>query len=221
MAPKSLPPIAKQNLVLSYFHKSRTAHSLKELEKHLPTVASINGMQVKDYLQALTDEGKIRVEKIGSGNWYWSFLSDEKKTKEKMLESLRAEKVKVVEMVTNLQQKIEEATGARAVNDEDEDAANKGQDRASLTLSHAALQKEVDTYRQELLSLDQNDPVEVLKKKEATEKLIAEARLWSDNIYLLESFLLEMTGNDRSQLESFQAAYYGDQYQEDEGLKDI
>lgn len=38
-------------------------------------------MVVKDYLQALSGEGLIRVEKIGSGNWYWSFLSDAKQGK--------------------------------------------------------------------------------------------------------------------------------------------
>ncbi len=39
-------------------------------------------MQVKDYLTALVDDNKVRVEKIGSGNWYWCFRGDEKKLKE-------------------------------------------------------------------------------------------------------------------------------------------
>jgi len=39
-------------------------------------------MQVKDYLTALVDENKLRVEKIGSGNWYWCFKGDEKRKKE-------------------------------------------------------------------------------------------------------------------------------------------
>lgn len=37
---------------------------------------------MKDYLTALVDDNKIRVEKIGSGNWYWCFMGDEKKKKE-------------------------------------------------------------------------------------------------------------------------------------------
>lgn len=33
--------------ITTYFQKSRIAHNIKDLEKHLPSVASINGMQVK------------------------------------------------------------------------------------------------------------------------------------------------------------------------------
>lgn len=47
-------------------------------------------MQVKDYLTALVDDNKIRVEKIGSGNWYWCFRGDEKRQKEGELEKWRA-----------------------------------------------------------------------------------------------------------------------------------
>ena len=41
---------------------------IKDLEKALPMIASINGMQVKDYLTAMTNENSIRMEKIGGGN---------------------------------------------------------------------------------------------------------------------------------------------------------
>lgn len=75
-------------------------------------------MHVKDYLQALADDNKIRVEKIGSGNWYWSFPSDEKKAKDAALEKAQAEFDKINATVTELQSKVDEAGAARA---EDED----------------------------------------------------------------------------------------------------
>jgi len=37
----------KLTSIIAYLQKSRTAHNIKDLEKHLPSVASINGMQVK------------------------------------------------------------------------------------------------------------------------------------------------------------------------------
>ena len=37
----------KLTSIITYFQKSRVAHNIKDLEKHLPAVASINGMQVK------------------------------------------------------------------------------------------------------------------------------------------------------------------------------
>jgi hypothetical protein len=70
-------------------------------------------MHVKDYLQSLADDNKIRVEKIGSGNWYWSFPSDEKKTKEAALEKAQDEYNKANTTVTELQAKVDEAGAAR------------------------------------------------------------------------------------------------------------
>lgn len=75
-------------------------------------------MQVKDYLQALSDDNKIRVEKIGSGNWYWSFPSDEKKAKETALDKAKEEYKKANATVAELQAKVDEADAAR-VDDED------------------------------------------------------------------------------------------------------
>jgi Mnd1 HTH domain len=61
---------------------------LKELEKALPSVASINGMAVKDFIKELTDEDRIHVEKIGSGNWYWCWADEDGKRKRDMADKL-------------------------------------------------------------------------------------------------------------------------------------
>ncbi|KAI5290254.1 hypothetical protein KEM55_008633, partial [Ascosphaera atra] len=74
---------------------SRTCHTLKDLEKTLPSVASINAMQVKDYIQALHDENKIHVEKIGSGNWYWAWANEEKTQLVKIKDGLEADLLKI------------------------------------------------------------------------------------------------------------------------------
>lgn len=117
-APKTQPNPQKAASILAWFHKTAQAHSIKDLEKTLPQVSSINGMQVKDYLQALSDDNKIRVEKIGSGNWYWSFPADEKKAKDAALEKAQDEHKKADATVTELQAKVDNAGAARA---EDED----------------------------------------------------------------------------------------------------
>lgn len=74
-------------------------------------------MQVKDYLQALSDDNKIRVEKIGSGNWYWSFPSDEQKARQAELEKAQDEYNKVAVFVADLQAKVEDAGAARGEDD--------------------------------------------------------------------------------------------------------
>jgi hypothetical protein len=60
-APKTNCTPAKLTAALTYMQKSRVAHTIKDLEKHLPSVAQINGMQVKGtaasspYSEDLTD----------------------------------------------------------------------------------------------------------------------------------------------------------------------
>lgn len=108
----------KVTSILAWFHKTAQAHSIKDLEKTLPQVSSISSMQVKDYLQALSDDNKIRVEKIGSGNWYWSFPSDEKKAKDNALLKVQEDYAKAGAAVAELQSKVDNAGAARAEDEE-------------------------------------------------------------------------------------------------------
>jgi hypothetical protein len=75
-------------------------------------------MQVKDYLQALSDDNKIRVEKIGSGNWYWSFPADEKKAKDAALKKAQEEFDRATATVAELQAKVDDAGAARTDDEE-------------------------------------------------------------------------------------------------------
>ncbi|KAJ6187384.1 hypothetical protein N7519_002292 [Penicillium mononematosum] len=100
---------AKQDLILTHLRTTGTCHTLKDLEKTLPSVASINGIQVKEYIQALTDEGLLRVEKIGSGNWYWSFSSDEKHALEHQLARVTTEVEKVRKSYADAEAALAEA----------------------------------------------------------------------------------------------------------------
>lgn len=197
--------------------KSGVAHSIKDLEKALPSIASINGMQVKDYLQALSDENMIRVEKIGSGNWYWSFVSEQKLVKENNLEKAKEEKAKAQAAVDELQSKIEEATAARA-----EDGGVPGMDRKALEQRLEQLSKEVESLRQELSSYSQNDPTEVERKREKIEKLKQDAERWTDHIESMECWFKQQLVGDPEALLQLKMTYYGDQYDvENDCLKEL
>lgn len=45
-------------------------------------------MIIKGLLKALTDNSLVRVEKIGSGNYYWAFTSDSKATRSNRINTL-------------------------------------------------------------------------------------------------------------------------------------
>jgi hypothetical protein len=219
MAPKSAPTNAnKQALILAWFHSTAVAHNIKDLEKALPSVGSINGMHVKDYLQALADDNKIRVEKIGSGNWYWSFPSDERKAKEAVLDKTQQEHAKALATVSELQAKVDEAGIARA----DDPDMLMGIDRKALVAQHAELTREVEILRGQMAAYSDQDPVEMDKMKQETLKYRNEAETWTDQILSMESWLKDKLAGDREQIAAMLKLYYGNEYDEEEGcLREI
>ena len=186
-------------------------HNIKELEKALPSVASINGMQVKDYLQALNDEGKVRVEKIGSGNWYWSFLSEEKNTRDVALSDLKAEKGKIEAGVQELEERLREADEKRGEDD----------GRAELASQKMVLDAEVVEMGKELEGYRDCDPVEVERRMREVHGFRAAAERWTDNILILEGYLKELLGGDAEALDGLKRQVYGAEYVEGEGLREL
>jgi chromosome segregation ATPase len=180
-------------------------------------------MLVKDYLQALTDEGLIRVEKIGSGNWYWAFVSDAKKSKEKILADLVVEEKKLGGQVVDLEASIEEE---RKLREEDEDGdemledGEGGEGREALLALHVGLLKEKDALDAELAGYSDNDPTEVLRKRQEMKKLKESAERWTDNLESLQRYLRELT-MDKSAVAAIMEACCGDEWVVGEGLKDL
>jgi predicted nucleic acid-binding Zn-ribbon protein len=190
-------------------------------------------MHVKDYLQALADDNKIRVEKIGSGNWYWSFPSDEKKAKDSALEKAQIEFNKANATVSELQAKVDEAGAARA-DDEDVETGEyhervggfvltiPGGDRKTLIAKHTDLAKELEKLRTELAAYSKQDPVEVEKKAAETQKARDEAEKFTDQIYLMESWIKNHFAGDTELLTNVKKMLYGEEYdEEDGGLREL
>ena len=168
-------------------------------------------MQVKDYLQALSDEGKIHVEKIGSGNWYWSFLSEEKNARDVTLGSLKAEKGKLEAAVEELEGKMRDASEKRGVDD----------GRAELADRKIVLDSEVVELRRELESYKDSDPVEVEKKAKEVGGFKAAAERWTDNIMILEGYLKDLMGGNTESMDEVKRQVYGNEYVEGEGLREL
>jgi hypothetical protein len=197
-------------------------HTIKDLEKHLPSVAQINGMQVKgtyitdhryriahkplatlescppaniplpDYVQALQDESRIRAEKIGSGNWYWSFISDDKIASQKFLENAQSAYEKALATDNELKAKIAEGEAQRK---EDEEMLDEsGESREALLGSKRLLEGEIEGLRRELATYSDNDPAELEKKGREAVEWKGVAELCTDDIYSMEQWLKDTTG---------------------------
>ncbi|OJD22754.1 hypothetical protein ACJ73_05897 [Blastomyces percursus] len=214
---KSLPPAAKQQLILNHLRASRTCHTLKDLEKCLPSVASINGMQVKDYIQALTDDGKLHVEKIGSGNWYWAWAGEELKEKEKVKHGLVKELEKLERVVAELEEKkkvaLSEIGGCEG--DEDRERGELMSRKVDREAEVASLRVEEERY----LNGAAGGGVEM--KEADIKRWKEEAEMWTDNIYVLEQYVGKLAGGDREIIESVKRECYGPEYVEGEGLREL
>ncbi|CAG8888554.1 unnamed protein product [Penicillium egyptiacum] len=210
---------AKQDLILTHLRSTGTCHTLKDLEKTLPSVASINGIQVKEYIQALTDEGQLRVEKIGSGNWYWSFSSDEKHAIERQLARVTAEVEKVRKSCADAEAALAGETIRREEETEDE------QERESLMAKKTELHVAIDRVRTTEAQL--SGPLNSLSNKgvkQIQEELAGfqqQALQWTDNIYMLEEYLRKLAGGDRQIIEGVLRECYGDEYVDGEGLREL
>ncbi|KAK2767561.1 hypothetical protein FQN54_003719 [Arachnomyces sp. PD_36] len=221
MPPKSLPPAARQALLLAYLRSTRTCHTLRDLEKSIPAaVPSINGMQVKEYLQALTDEGTLRVEKIGTGNWYWSFGSEGRKEREVVRERLEKEREKVLRGVREAEERVEEAKRVRR-EEEGEEGVQNDEERASLVVRRGELEAEVARLKAEEEGFRAAGSGGMERMREEIGMWKGEVELWTDNIYMLEEYLKKLAGGDREVVEAIQRECYGDEYVEGEGLREI
>jgi len=186
----------------------------------LPAVASINGMQVKEYVQGLIDDGQLRVEKIGSGNWYWCFGSEEKREKEKVKVQLEKEIGRMQKVTKDLEKELERiqaetaAAGADAAEEEETE-------RKTLTTVKGELSIEVQRLKKDEDALLAAGAGGLERKKEEIKLWKQDAYIWTDNISILEQYLNRLAGGDRNTVEAVLKDCYGDEYVEGEGLREL
>ncbi|KAJ9265738.1 hypothetical protein DTO027B5_539 [Paecilomyces variotii] len=219
MPPKGLSPAAKQQQIISHLRSTRTCHTLKDLEKMLPSIASINGMQVKDYIQSLTDEGQLRVEKIGSGNWYWIFPSEEKREKQRVRDALLKEVSRAEKGVNELEAQVDKVRKERERDrDADREDPNK---REELEERLGELERELKKLNEREQMVLKDGAGSVKKMREDVGNWKQAASLWTDNIYILEAYLEKLAGGDREVVEAVKRECYEDEYIEGEGLREL
>jgi hypothetical protein len=190
----------------------------------LPAVASINGMQVKEYIQALVDDGKLRVEKIGSGNWYWCFDSEERREKGWIKEQLVREMTKIQRTTRNLEtelNRVREEISATQGSDAEKEKEKEETERKALVSTKEALVAEMQMLRDEEEALLAEGIGGVEKKRKEIQTWKENTSVWTDNIYILEQYLNRLAGGDRAVVDAVLRECYGGEYVEGEGLREL
>ncbi|KAI6249921.1 Meiotic coiled-coil protein 7 [Erysiphe necator] len=221
MGQKNLPPTAKLSKVLEYLKSTMEVFTLKELEKIMQSVASVNQMQAKDYLQALLDENLIRMEKIGSGNWYWCFTSDAKRNREKVMNNLQVEQSHLVELLAATDHNIALEMSRRENYDKNNDVSeNNLNNRQFLLETYDELVKESACLSKELECYCEYNPMEMKRKVDETKRFKDSALLWTNNIESLECYLAPLL-SDRVRQAEIMHAMCGNEYVVGEGLREL
>lgn len=184
-------------------------------------MASINGIQVKEYIQTLADEGQIRVEKIGSGNWYWCFGNDERKARVARMTQLQKE---VEKAQTSLDDVGESLALHMARREEEEGKVDTEDDaeRKELLQRKHELEKSVQKVQAEWKATTKDTGNKSVQEKKAELPSLREtAQTWTDNIYVLEEYLGKLAGGNREIMAAVQQECYGEEYVEGEGLREL
>lgn len=166
----------------------------------------------------MQDDEKIRVEKIGSGNWYWNFASEDKKTRQQALDAATSAHEKANAIITDLKDKLTEAQAQR--DNEAEMLDSGAESREELSDAKAVLEKDIKEFERQLAAYSDTDPTEIERKKEEMGKYRREAGQFTDSIDSMESYIAKNWGD--SAVTHFRTMLYGNELDEEGGvLKEI
>lgn len=182
---------------------------------------------MKDYVQALMDDNKLHVEKIGSGNWYWVWAGEEKKARERTKDTLTKDLEKVQSETQAWGSKIHKLKEERRVEIEaqgmqGQSAADEEAERTELVDRKEQLEKEIMKLEDELKGFVEGQGGGTVERKEADiKRWKEETEMWTDDIYILEEYVRKLAGGDRETVDALKRECYGNEYVEGEGLREL
>lgn len=138
---------------------------------------------------------------------------------------LEEEKAKVDGCVAELEDKVRRVEMERRREEEEGGEGGEGGEGegegGSVMMREKGLREEVEGLRRELVGYRDGDPEEVVKKKREVEMFRERAERWTDNVGVLEGWLKGVLGGDRERMEGIRKMFYGDEYIEGEGLREL
>ena len=187
----------KREIILQIFHDEKKPFLLKDIEK----IASKKGVvlqSVHEILNSLVDDDLVKMDKIGTTNWYWSFPS-EHATKLEQNGNQCDEALK--QLSKELKQLDEDIENEKSKNKEN-DAESSAQDRKNAEMALQAAKDENAKVLKELAKLQESNPElqESVAKGVDTMRLAADR--WTDNLFLVKSWVDKKMG-DKEQTKVF------------------
>ena len=144
MGKKGVSAEEKSRRILEIYQRKGDVYNLKEIEK-LGSKAGVIEQTIKDVNQALVDDGKVMTEKIGSGNFYWSFPSQALVDKQEKLSQLEGRLDKSKRNADHLEERLGEAQLSRQPSEERTASLER---LKSLTAEKARLAATIDSQKE-------------------------------------------------------------------------
>ena len=155
-------------------------YNLKEVEK-LGAKKGIVEQSIKDVNQGLVDDGKVSTEKIGSGNFYWSFPSQQLVEKTGKLKSVKDKLAKSTSMRTEAEEKLVSAKQSRQPTEY----------RTASLRRLSTLKKERATLLATIESQKENDPEQLEQRRKKLKTCKDAANRWTDNVWALKEWVVQ------------------------------
>ena len=187
----------KREIILQIFHDEKKPFLLKDIEK----IASKKGVvlqSVHEILNSLVDDDLVKMDKIGTTNWYWSFPSDHATKCEQNGNQCDEALKQLAKVLKQLDEDIENEKSKNKEND----AESSAQDRKNAEMALQAAKDENAKVLKELAKLQESNPElqESVAKGVDTMRLAADR--WTDNLFLVKSWVDKKMG-DKEQTKVF------------------
>ncbi|ETW08926.1 hypothetical protein, variant [Aphanomyces invadans] len=182
----------KRERILKLYHENLEVYNLKEVEK-LGSKAGVVLQTIKDVNQALVDDNLVDTEKIGSGNYFWSFPSKVAQQRKRKLEDLEAKRTELKAKIESTKHAVEARKSVRADSD----------DRVVKLERLAQLRSDIEAANQRLHVMSENDPD--LMKKLGNKVKVAKDGVdrWTDNVFNLKAWVIKKNSCSSAEVEKW------------------
>eukprot|EP01100_Stratorugosa_tubuloviscum_P014609 TRINITY_DN7924_c0_g1_i1.p1 TRINITY_DN7924_c0_g1~~TRINITY_DN7924_c0_g1_i1.p1 ORF type:complete len:206 (-),score=103.68 TRINITY_DN7924_c0_g1_i1:10-627(-) len=168
----------KRDRLVELFHETKDVFTLKQLENIAPKSKGIVLQTVKEILTSLVDDGIVCTDKIGTGNYFWLFPSQDLVKKKTRHDDLTKEVKSLRKKAEELQETKESLSSGR------EDS----KERAAKQARFLELENENDNLSKQISSYNEMDPEAFAEIQQQTKTALEAANRWTDNIFNLRSF---------------------------------
>ncbi|ANQ10210.1 Uncharacterized protein PCOAH_00044990 [Plasmodium coatneyi] len=173
----------KKQILYDIMLESESFFILKELEALAPK-KGIRSLFVKDLLQQLVDDNKVKSEKVGAQNIYWVLKTEEASTLQNSYQEMKEKKEEYEENARREKEGYEEFANSLSIS---QDQLRDKLEEAKTLMSH------LEEKKKELENVKKTDMKQIEMMKMQNECAVESIQRWNNNICLVKQWIQDRT----------------------------